>query len=246
MFCLVRGTIMRIAICDDEEAQRLLLQKYVEAWAQENRIHLETRLFTSGESFWFAWEDDREYDLLIFDIEMGQLSGMELAADIRRKDEEIPILFVTGYDSYMAQGFEVAALHYLLKPLKEEKLFAVLDKFNKNRMKKEQEEKLLLRTEQGPLSLPVSRIWYIEARAHQCILYTEEESHVLCASISEMVGNLCGRREFVRCHRSYVVNVQHISAIVKPELVLDDKRRIPVSRSAEKEVNQAFIELYKG
>lgn len=237
---------MRIAICDDEEAQRLLLQKYVEAWAQENRIHLETRLFPSGESFWFAWEDDREYDLLIFDIEMGQLSGMELAADIRRKDEEIPILFVTGYDSYMAQGFEVAALHYLLKPLREEKLFAVLDKFNKNRLKKEQEEKLLFRTEQGPLSLPVSRIWYIEARAHQCVLYTEDESHTICASISEMVESLCGRREFVRCHRSYVVNVQHISAVVKPELVLDDKRRIPVSRSAEKAVNQAFIELYKG
>lgn len=237
---------MRIAICDDEEAQRLLLQKYVEAWAQENRMHLETRLFTSGEGFWFAWEDDKEYDLLIFDIEMGQLSGMELAADIRRKDEEIPILFVTGYDSYMAQGFEVAALHYLLKPLRKEKLFAVLDKFNRNRMKKEQEEKLMFRTEQGPLSLPVSRIWYIEARAHQCILYTEDDSYRLCASISEMVGSLCGRREFVRCHRSYVVNVQHISAIVKPELVLDDKRRIPVSRSAEKEVNQAFIELYKG
>ena len=237
---------MRIAICDDEEAQRLLLQRYVEEWAQENRIHLETRLFTSGESFWVAWEDDREYDLLIFDIEMGQLSGMELAADIRKKDEEIPILFVTGYDSYMAQGFEVAALHYLLKPLRKEKMFEVLDKFNKTRMKKEQEEKLLFRTEQGPLSMPVSRIWYIEARAHQCILYTEDESHVLCASISEMIGRLCGRREFVRCHRSYVVNVQHISAIVKPELVLDDKRRIPVSRSAEKEVNQAFIALYKG
>lgn len=237
---------MRIAICDDEEAQRLLLQKYVEEWAQENRIQLETRLFTSGESFWFAWEDDREYDLLIFDIEMGQLSGMELAADIRRKDGEIPILFVTGYDSYMAQGFEVDALHYLLKPLRREKLFAVLDKFNKNRMKKEQEEKLLFRTEQGPLSLPVSKIWYIEARAHQCILYTEDESHILCASISEMVASLCRRQEFVRCHRSYLVNVQHISAIVKPELILDDKRRIPVSRSAEKEVNQAFIKLYKG
>lgn len=237
---------MRIAICDDEEAQRLLLQKYVEDWAQENRIHLETKLFSSGESFWFAWEDDSCYDLLIFDIEMGQLSGMELAADIRKKDEEIPILFVTGYDSYMAQGFEVAALHYLLKPIPKEKLFAVLDKFNKSRMKREQEEKLLFRTEEGPLSLPASKIWYIEARAHQCILYTEDESYVLCTSISEMVGNLCGRREFVRCHRSYLVNMQHVSAIVKPELVLDDKRRIPVSRSAEKEVNQVFIELYKG
>lgn len=237
---------MRIAICDDEQAQRLLLQKYVEDWAQENRIHLETKLFTSGESFWFTWEDDSGYDLLIFDIEMGQLSGMELAADIRKKDEDIPILFVTGYDSYMAQGFEVAALHYLLKPIRKEKLFAVLDKFNKNRMKREQEEKLLFRTEEGPLSLPASKIWYIEARAHQCILYTEDESYVLCTSISEMVGNLCGRREFVRCHRSYLVNMQHVSAIVKPELVLDDKRRIPVSRSAEKEVNQVFIELYKG
>jgi len=237
---------MRIAVCDDEEAQRLLLKKYVEEWARNNKIDLETRLFKDGESFWFAWEDDSSYDLLIFDIEMEKMSGMELAADIRKRDEEIPILFVTGYDSYMAQGFEVAALHYLLKPLQKEKLFAVLDKFNKSRMKKEQEEKLLFRTEQGPLSLPVSKIWYIEARAHQCILYTEDESHILCASISEMVGSLCSRREFVRCHRSYLVNVQHVSAIVKPELILDDKRRLPVSRSAEKEVNRTFIGLYKG
>ncbi|MDE6055025.1 MAG: LytTR family DNA-binding domain-containing protein [Lachnospiraceae bacterium] len=237
---------MRIAICDDEEVQRLLLRKYVEEWAQGSKVPLETRLFTSGENFWFAWEDDREYDLLIFDIEMGQLNGMELAADIRKKDDVIPILFVTGYDSYMAQGFEVAALHYLLKPLRKEKLFEVLDKFNKLRMKKDQEEKLLFRTEQGPISLPLSKIWYIEARAHQCILYTEDESHILCSSISEMVIQLCSRQEFVRCHRSYIVNIQHVSAIIKPDLVLDDKRRIPVSRSAEKEVNQVFINLYRG
>lgn len=237
---------MRIAICDDEEAQRLLIQRYVEAWAADNKVALETELFASGESFWFAWEDDSSYDLLIFDIEMGQLNGMELAAGIRRKDEDIPILFVTGYDSYMAQGFEVAALHYLLKPLRKEKLFTVLDKLKKMRMRKKQEEKILFRAEEGPLSLPASKIWYIEAMAHQCILYTEDTSHVLCSSIGEMVRQLCGRREFVRCHRSYLVNVQHISAIVKPELVLDDGRRIPVSRSAEKTVSQVFIEWYKG
>ena len=237
---------MRIAICDDEEAQRLLIQRYVEAWAADNKVALETELFASGESFWFAWEDDSSYDLLIFDIEMGQLNGMELAAGIRRKDEDIPILFVTGYDSYLAQGFEVAALHYLLKPLRKEKLFTVLDKLKKMRMRKKQEEKILFRAEEGPLSLPASKIWYIEAMAHQCILYTEDTSHVLCSSIGEMVRQLCGRREFVRCHRSYLVNVQHISAIVKPELVLDDGRRIPVSRSAEKEVGRVFIELYKG
>ncbi|MCM1261382.1 MAG: LytTR family DNA-binding domain-containing protein [Butyrivibrio sp.] len=237
---------MRIAVCDDDEAQRLLLQKYTKEWAHENKLSVEMKLFADGESFWFAWEDDSDYDLLIFDIEMRRLSGMELAANIRNNNEDIQILFVTGYDSYMAQGFEVAALHYLLKPLQKEKFFAVLDKFNKNRMKSEKEEKLLFRSVYGPLSLPVSKIWYIEARSHQCILYTEDESHILCVAIGELATSLCSRREFVRSHRSYIVNMQHVSAIVKPELILDDKRRIPVSRSAEKDVNRTFIECYKG
>lgn len=237
---------MRIAVCDDNEAQRLLMKKYTEEWARDKKLPLEINLFNDGESFWFAWEDDKKYDLLIFDIEMRRLSGIELANNIRKQDEEVPILFVTGYDSYMAQGFEVAALHYLLKPLQKEKLFAVLDKFNKNRMKNEKEIKLLFRSEHGPLSLAVSKIWYIEARAHQCILYTEDEPHILYVAIGEMASYLCSRPEFVRCHRSYIVNMQHISAIVKQELILDDKRRIPVSRSAEKEVNRTFIEWYKG
>ena len=234
---------MRIAICDDEKAQRLLLKKYLEEWAVQNKAILETELFVSGESFLFSWEDDRNYDLLVFDIEMGQMSGMELAAAIREKDDGIPILFVTGYDKYMLQGFEVAALHYLLKPVNKDKLFEVLDKL---KIKRKQEDKLFFQTEKGPVSLHPSRIWYIEARAHQCILYTEDEEYTLRSSISEVARQLSGRREFARCHRSYLVNLYHVSAIVKPELILDDKRRLPVSRSAEKEVNRLFIEIFKG
>lgn len=234
---------MRIAICDDEKAQRLLLKKYLEEWAVQNKAILETELFVSGENFLFSWEDDRDYDLLVFDIEMGQMSGMELAAAIREKDDGIPILFVTGYDKYMLQGFEVAALHYLLKPVSKDKLFEVLDKL---KIKRKQEDKLFFQTEKGPVSLLPSRIWYIEARAHQCILYTEDEEYTLRSSISEVAGQLNSRREFARCHRSYLVNLHHVSAIVKPELILDDKRRLPVSRSAEKEVNRLFIEIFKG
>ncbi len=234
---------MRIAICDDEEPQRLLLKRYVEEWARRNKVILDTELFVSGESFLFVWEDDRDYDLLIFDIEMGKLSGMELAAAIREKDDEIPILFVTGYDKYMLQGFEVAALHYLLKPVAPERLFGVLDRL---KLKKKQEEKLFFQTEKGPVSLAPSRIWYVEARAHQCVLYTEDEEYTLRASISETIAQLGGRREFVRCHRSYLVNLCHVSAIVKPELILDDRRRLPVSRSAEKEVNRIFVEIFRG
>ena len=234
---------MRIAICDDEVVQQQLLQKYLEEWIKINGGILETELFQSGESFLFAWEDDRDYDLLILDIEMGQLSGMELAAKIRSQDENIPILFVTGYDRYMAQGYEVAALNFLMKPLHKEKLFEVLDKVKK---RGKNEEKLLFQTDKGPISLMLSKIWYVEARAHQCILYTEEEEYLVYSGISEMAKLLGSYRGFIRCHRSYLVNVQHILAVVKSELILDDKRRLPVSRNSEKAVNQAFIEIFKG
>ncbi|MDE6641259.1 MAG: LytTR family DNA-binding domain-containing protein [Acetatifactor sp.] len=234
---------MRVAICDDEAVQQQILRKYLEEWAQMKDEVLETELFISGESFLFAWEDDRDYDLLILDIEMGQLNGMELAAKIRSQDENISILFVTGYDRYMSQGYEVSALHYLLKPLHKEKLFEVLDKVKK---RGKDEEKHLFQTDKGPVSMPLSKIWYVEARSHQCILYTEKDEYTIYSGINETAEMLEKNREFVRCHRSYVVNVRHILAAVKSELVLDDNRRLPVSRNSEKRVKQAFMEMFKG
>ena len=236
------GDKMRVAICEDEEAQQKLLQNCLMEWAEQNKIMLETKLFPNSECFLFAWEDDRDFDLLILDIEMGNLNGMELASHIRRQDDAVPILFVTGYEQYMPLGYEVSALHYLLKPLNKNKFFQVQDRLRE----KKPEDRLLFRTERGSISLLLSQIWYVEARAHRCVLYTNDEEYLLSSSIGEMERYLNDHREFIRCHRSYLVNVRHISAIIKPEIILDDKRRLPVSRSAEKEVNRAFIEFYKG
>ncbi len=236
---------MRIAICDDEQAQQLLVEKYLLEWGREHQSSIVTNLFSSGESFLFSWEEDKIYDLLIFDIEMGKMNGMELANEIRRQDEEIPILFITGYDSYMAQGYEVSALHYLLKPVNKEKLFTVLDRLQKNRERNDNEEKLLFQTEEGSLSLPISKIWYVEAYGHQSILYTQDEEYVLKQSISAVEKLFEGKKEMIRCHRSYLVSLQHISAIVKNEIILDNKKRLPVSRNLSKEVNAAFIKNYK-
>ncbi len=234
---------MRVAICDDEQVQLELLEKYLSEWGKERSILIETSLFLSGESFLFSWEEDKAYDLLILDIEMGKINGMELAGKLRRQDEDLPILFITGYDSYMAQGYEVSALHYLLKPVQKEKLFAVLDRLQQ-RERKKKEEKILFQTEEGQLSLPISNIWYIEASAHQSTLYTQDEEHILRHSISAVEKQLEGKKEMIRCHRSYLVNLWHISAIIKNEIILDNKKRLPVSRSLYKEVNAAFIRNY--
>lgn len=237
---------MRIAICDDEEAQLNLLKKYLLEWGREHKTAINTQLFPNGESFLFSWEEDRRYDLLILDIEMGKMSGIEVAKKIRRQDEDMPILFATGYDDYMAQGYEVSALHYLLKPVNKEKFYAVLDKLLRKKEQNAKEEKLFFQTKEGNLSLPLSKIWYIEACSHQCILHTETQEYVLKQSISEAATFLAERKEIMQCHRSYLVNLKHIAAIVKNEIILDNQIRLPVSRNLIKEVNAAFIAIYSG
>ncbi len=233
---------MRIAICDDEKAQRELIEKLLIKWAQEQNKSVTVEPFISGESLAFTWEEDKTFDLLILDIEMGACNGMELAKQIRRTDEKIPILFITGYDSYMAQGYEVEALHYLLKPVREEKLYEVLDRLQRRQTP---EEKICLQGEDGQLSLPLSKIWYVEASGHRCVIHSDEKEWLLRQSFSEVEKLLTGYRQYVRCHRSYLVNLQKVSIILKAELVLDNEQKLPMSRQSVKAVNQAFLNHYR-
>ena len=252
---------MRIAVCDDEEAQCILLSGYLKEWGKSRDIVTDISCFSDAETFLFDWEERAEdclkaadlpdqaepaavcgYDLLVLDIEMGAVSGMELAKKIRRENEEIPILFITGYERYMAQGYEVAALHYLMKPVRREKLFQVLDGLGR---KRKPEEKLVFPTPEGHILLPAERIWYVEAMGHDCVLCAAEDKRQIRMSMGEAVRILGGREGFVQCHRSYLVNLRHISAIVRAEIVMDDGTRLPISRRMQKEVNQAFIRNYR-
>lgn len=232
---------MRIAICDDEEAQRELIVKYLLEWADTRKIHVETLSFSGSEGFLFQWEEDKTFDLLILDIEMGELNGMELAQKIREEDEEIPILFITGYESYMAQGYEVAAIQYLLKPMYKEKLFVALDKLRKT---KNTEVKIAFQAEAGMLFLLPSSICYVEAMRHNSVLHTLEKQYEVRHPFSEILKRMGEQTEFIQCHRSYLVNMKYVSAISKTELILDKGERIPISRNSYKAVNKAFISSY--
>lgn len=233
---------MRIGICDDETAQRELLRSYVEKWAEDNQEKTAIHCFRSAEEFLFAWEEDKLYDLLILDVEMGEMNGMELAKRLRSQDAEVPILFVTGYEKYIAMGYEVSALHYLLKPVRQEKLW---EQLNRIRDRRKNVEKIWFQTTEGSIVVPVEDIWYIEADRHNCILHLGEKQQQIKHALSYVGKLLEHRKELVACHRSLLVNLQHVSMIVKNELVMDNGERLPISRSLTGSVNQAFIRLFQ-
>lgn len=233
--------MIKIAVCDDEKSERQLLCKYIEEWAAGKGDTAAIRCFESAESFLFSWEDEKAYDALILDIEMGNMNGMELAGKIRETDGEIPILFVTGYTEYMQYGYDVDALHYLLKPVRREKLFSVLDRLPERRTGT---EKIFLQTEEGNIRVLLRDVWYVEAEGHRCVLHTKSGSIALKEGISGMEKRLEAYPSIIKSHRSYLVNLEHVSSVLKEELLLDNQERVPLSRNMRKAANDAFIRCY--
>ena len=118
----------KIAVCDDSDIDREYLTRLLNQWAEKEHHSIRISGFCSAENFLFHYAEENDFDILLLDIEMGAMDGVTMAKKLRRENDTIQIIFITGYSEYIAEGYEVAALHYLMKPVKEEKLFSVLDR----------------------------------------------------------------------------------------------------------------------
>lgn len=118
----------RAAICDDSTTDAEFVGSILHQWAAERGIEVESERFASADAFLFRYAEDKSFDLLLLDVEMPGTDGVTLAKTVRQENEAVQIVFITGYSDYIAEGYDVAALHYLVKPVSREKLFAVLDR----------------------------------------------------------------------------------------------------------------------
>lgn len=232
----------KIAICDDSGADRQYVLNMVEGWAKSVGHVVHTDTFASAESFLFHYAEESNYDILLLDIEMGNMDGVTLAKRIRESNESVQIVFITGFADYISEGYEVSALHYLMKPVKRDKLIAVLDRAVAALQKTERV--LLLPMDGEMLRLPIGQVQYVEAFSHTVVIETERDTMQIKMSISE-VEKLLGEG-FIRCHRSYLVGLKHIARLSKTEVILDSGKALPLSRGAAPTVHKAFISYYTG
>lgn len=234
---------MKIAICDDEKIYRDLMESYIEAWAKERGRTTALFPFSNGEELLKSREEN-SYDVVLLDIQMPGIDGMSIARRLREAGDETCLLFITGYEEYMAEGYEVEAFRYLLKPVKEEKLWEALDRFCLR--KRKTPECLVAETGEGRKRVAVKEITFIEAFAHNCELHTVKGGIEVKTGISELEKQA---KEFglplFRCHRSYMVNIAQVTGIEKDAAVLADGGRIPVSRRMYHDLNQAFYPFFQ-
>lgn len=117
---------MRICFCDDEPAMRQLLEQMVRRWAQQTGTACELSCCASAEQMLFENQENFAFDLILLDIQMERMDGIQLAKTIRQRDQRVLIAFLTAVREHVFEGYEVQAVRYLLKPLQEEKLFELL------------------------------------------------------------------------------------------------------------------------
>ena len=228
----------KIAICDDSAADRAYVTDMVNRWSAVvgHAVHLDA--FDSAESFLFHYADENDYDILLLDIEMEAMDGVTMAKHLRKDNEAVQIIFITGYTDYIAEGYEVAALHYLVKPVKEEKLFSVLDRASEKLRKN---EKVLHFEISGEMvRIPVFQIRYAEVMANYVTIHAAEDVTVKM-TLGDLEKELDER--FYRAGRSIIVNLTQISRVTKAEIKLSDGTVIPLPRGAYEGVNRAIINM---
>ena len=147
-------------ICDDDLTQQQVNENLIKQWAVNEGIPVRTTLFSLAEAFLFHYEEDKSADVLLLDVEMGEMDGVTFAKKIRSGNRGVQIIFITGYMDYILDGYEVEALHYLLKPVKSENLFPVLNRAIKRL--EENTKVLLVQLMDESVRIPHYEIRYFE------------------------------------------------------------------------------------
>ena len=226
----------RVAIVDDIAKDADFVKGILADWAADRQIGIQTDVFPSAESFLFRYTEDKDWDILLLDIEMGAMDGVTMAKRVRRDNEAVQIVFVTGYSDYIAEGYEVAALHYLMKPVDREKLLTVLDRALDKR--RQQERCLNLSLSGEMVRIPFYEIRFLDVQSNYVTVHAKSD-YTVKRTLGDFEKELDDR--FCRVGRSMIVNLNSIQRVTKTEVRLSDGTVLPLPRGAYEPLNRAII-----
>ena len=228
---------LKIAICDDEQNQIEYITSIVASWSAHEGHGCEIRTFASAEAFLFEYEEDKAYDILLLDVEMKNINGIELAKCIRKDNNRAEIIFITSHFEFVGEGYEVDALHYLIKPISAEKLTQVLTKAAEKISV--EPPSVVISCEGETVKLYEADILYVESFLHYIVIHTKDKEYKIKENMSVFEKRVSD--DFYRIHRSYLVSLKHITRISRTSVNIGNTE-LPLSRGKYDDINRAFIQ----
>ena len=228
---------MQIAVCDDSSIDRRLIAELLECYFKNKPVECRITEYCNGIDLLSDFQEGRWFDIVFLDIFMNHLLGMEVARRLRNMKYAGGIVFLTATPDYAVESYDVDAAGYLLKPNSYEKLSRIMD-----RLTLSYDAKLYhIRRRSSVLSVPYAEILFAESNNAKCILHrTGQRSYTVYKRLDEIEQELNDRR-FLRCHQSFLVNMDHIRRADKQfELFTGDV--VQVRQRDVKAIRRAYLD----
>lgn len=224
---------MKIIIVEDEAIVAKQIEMLISTYTKERCEDITVQIY--NRVIGFLKDYNFTADLVLFDIQMDVMNGMEAAKELRKKDNEVLIAFITSLSRYAIEGYSVSAIDYVLKPISQQQLFALIDRAKRILIKRESDsDELLLNSRGVKVKLRISSIFYIEVVHHLLKFYT-------CDGIYECWGSMCdfeqylSKDKFSRCNVCYLVSLKYVTAIDGEFVCIGKDTRLKISRQKKKE-----------
>lgn len=223
---------MDIAVVDDEKA----IREHVCALIEEQQPGSVIEAYATGEELLAS---GKRFDIVFLDIQMDGMNGIEAARELRERQEDTVLIFITGVKEYVFDALDLYAFHYLLKPIDEGKFAEVLQRAAGEAKKKKEKKCLFIRTRN--LTLDQSDILYIESRAKKLEIHTAgaDKAIEIYAAMDELEGQL--GEDFYRCHRAYIVNMDCITEYDSESITLTSGDRVYLAKKKYGEFVKAYM-----
>ncbi len=233
----LRDDVIRIAIVEDEDIYADQLNKFIDKYAAEAREIIRSTRFRDGDEI--VQKYDGSYDIILMDIQMKLLDGMSAAEEIRKKDRDVIIMFITNRVDYAIRGYEVDALDYIVKPVS---YFSFARKLERAaaRISRRSDASITLTFPQGLIKLRVDDIFYIESEGHNLVYHAVHGTYRVRGKMSEAEAEL-GPYGFFRSNKGYLVNMKHVDG-VQDGCCMVAGQKLLISRARKSEFMLALTE----
>lgn len=226
---------MKIAVCDDNNNDRKILLTMLKMYCERNGLKADIEMFASGSELLRRMKQV-SFSIAFLDIFLENEHGIDLARTIRKHDNECLLFFGTISKDFALDGFEVNALHYLVKPFTYGQIENAMDRCGDKLMSLARTLVLSLKQQ---TKVFVKDIIFVEALDRLCYIHTANGVESTRKTIKDLETEL-GTASFLRCHRSYIVNLECVREYTETDFILNDGMRVPIRQEGRSKIKRVF------
>ncbi len=230
-----------IAVVEDEKEFSSQIQEFLKQYESEHDIKFKVSAFYDGSEILENYQNI--YDIILLDIEMPKVNGMDAAEQIRKADSDVVLMFITNMASYAIRGYEVEALDFVMKPVTYYSFSMKMTRALKRVVKKEQQQ-IVLTLPGGVKKFGIQQIYYIEVQNHMLHYYTNEGEYVIRGTM-QSVEEMLKPYPFVKCNHWYLVNLAHVAEVRKNTVIVQE-HELEISRRNKTPFLKALTEYIGG